>query len=258
VYIYIKEFKKETMKNILAENLLRFGVRNLSESDIKKIEEIALTEEISKTDLSTDIKLKTALVKRVNAGIQLNVPFVVGEYIFIPEVIDTAKPSRIRGFVQKFITNTNDKIGKVILYPDVNNKMDSWFTLENYNDINNIKNVFFQCVYETGVERISNGATVNKITNDAINIHKNLSTVTAAYNANPNKSSYDALINTMRNEVNQTVITGTNTTAKNFATALTGNAKAFYNLIPQTAAPTSQPAPPQTTAPTSQPTPQKQ
>jgi hypothetical protein len=32
------------MKNILAENMLRFGVKNLKESDIKKIEESLLTE----------------------------------------------------------------------------------------------------------------------------------------------------------------------------------------------------------------------
>jgi len=32
------------MKNILADNLLRFGVRNLSESDIKTIKETVLTE----------------------------------------------------------------------------------------------------------------------------------------------------------------------------------------------------------------------
>ena len=32
------------MKNTLAENMLRFGVKNLSESDVKKIEESLLTE----------------------------------------------------------------------------------------------------------------------------------------------------------------------------------------------------------------------
>jgi hypothetical protein len=33
------------MKNKLAENMLRFGVKNLQESDIKKIEEVVLTEQ---------------------------------------------------------------------------------------------------------------------------------------------------------------------------------------------------------------------
>jgi hypothetical protein len=234
------------MKNILAENLLRFGVRNLSESDIKTIKETVLTEEITKTDLGTDIKLKTALVKRVNSGIQLNVPFVVGEYIFIPEVIEAAgQPMRIKGFVQKFITNTTDpNLGKVVLYPDFQEKNDGFFLLENYTDINNIKNVVFQCVYDSSlIAGMTDGAWVNRLANNSINIHKNLNTVTAAYNANPNKSSYDALINTMRNEVNQTVTTGANTAAKNFAAALTGNAKAFYNLTPQTAVPITQPTP---------------
>lgn len=34
------------MKNTLAENMMRFGVKNLSESDIKKIEETVLTEDV--------------------------------------------------------------------------------------------------------------------------------------------------------------------------------------------------------------------
>ena len=41
-YLYErKETLKEYMKNKLAENMLRFGVKNLSESEIKKIAEQA-------------------------------------------------------------------------------------------------------------------------------------------------------------------------------------------------------------------------
>jgi hypothetical protein len=44
-YLYErKEFTKESMKNILAENLLRFGVKNLSESSRKKLIEQATQE----------------------------------------------------------------------------------------------------------------------------------------------------------------------------------------------------------------------
>ena len=34
------------MKNILAENMMRFGVKNLSESDVKRIEETVLNEDV--------------------------------------------------------------------------------------------------------------------------------------------------------------------------------------------------------------------
>lgn len=39
VYLYERNLKGYAMKNNLAENLLRFGVKNLSESDYKKIQE---------------------------------------------------------------------------------------------------------------------------------------------------------------------------------------------------------------------------
>ena len=47
------------MKNTLAENMLRFGVKNLSESDVKKIEESTLNEV---TDLTKDPKLAKPLI----------------------------------------------------------------------------------------------------------------------------------------------------------------------------------------------------
>jgi hypothetical protein len=56
-YIYIKEnnLKKDTktMKNILAENLLRFGVKNLKESDKEKIVE-SFINEVDDTDTASN------------------------------------------------------------------------------------------------------------------------------------------------------------------------------------------------------------
>jgi outer membrane protein OmpA-like peptidoglycan-associated protein len=46
IYLYERNLKGNNMKNILAENLLRFGVRNLSESDITNISNIILNEQV--------------------------------------------------------------------------------------------------------------------------------------------------------------------------------------------------------------------
>jgi hypothetical protein len=48
------------MKNILAENMLRFGVKNLSESDITKIEKSVLTEAFTDSDGYTYPNIKDA------------------------------------------------------------------------------------------------------------------------------------------------------------------------------------------------------
>jgi hypothetical protein len=52
-YIYIKKVtlkEIKTMKNILAENLLRFGVKNLNETDVKILSESLLLEQIALVD----------------------------------------------------------------------------------------------------------------------------------------------------------------------------------------------------------------
>ena len=45
LYLYESNLKGIQMKNILAENMLRFGVKNLSKSDVKKINESSLLTE---------------------------------------------------------------------------------------------------------------------------------------------------------------------------------------------------------------------
>jgi hypothetical protein len=82
------------MKNTLAENMLRFGVKNLSESDIKKIEESLLTE--GEIDLKTMPQVAAATKFFKDAWIK-NVPkpnYVLGEYYL--KSYDARKPGDYR------------------------------------------------------------------------------------------------------------------------------------------------------------------
>jgi len=73
------------MKNTLAENMLRFGVKNLKADDVKKIEEAVLTEAVINKDLYADPKWKKAIdavaAKQPEGSMT---PYNVGQYIFVP------------------------------------------------------------------------------------------------------------------------------------------------------------------------------
>ena len=90
------------MKNILAENMLRFGVKNLSESNVKKIEESLLKEV---TDLTKDPKLAKTLINE--------------SYDFIKKAIDLEKYTVVAGDTLWSITK---KLFKKYLAPEEHKK----------------------------------------------------------------------------------------------------------------------------------------
>ncbi len=60
------------MKNTLAENMLRFGVKNLSKSDVKKINESLLTEDFANPEDGITYKLNFKNVQAFNSFISAN------------------------------------------------------------------------------------------------------------------------------------------------------------------------------------------
>lgn len=69
------------MKNILAENMMRFGVKNLSESDVKRIEEVSLNETFNGTfeQAFPDYKNANVAFEKAFAAKQPNTTFA-GKY----------------------------------------------------------------------------------------------------------------------------------------------------------------------------------
>lgn len=82
-YIYIKKVtlkEIKTMKNILAENLLRFGVKNLNETDVKILSESLLLEQIQLVDAAVKALNDEAAKYKIRFNRSLIHPAVSVEY----------------------------------------------------------------------------------------------------------------------------------------------------------------------------------
>jgi hypothetical protein len=92
------------MKNKLAENMLRFGVKNLKAEDVKKIEESVLTEQgqVGEIDLKSNPKwnalLRATFDKQPADSME---PFTAGPYIFKPQEV---KGGYSKGIITTFTT----------------------------------------------------------------------------------------------------------------------------------------------------------
>jgi len=197
------------MKNTLAENMLRFGVKNLKADDVKKIEQAVLTEAVINKDLYADPKWKKAIdavaAKQPEGSMT---PYNVGQYIFVP-----TDPSG-KGIITTFTTGY---YGLPFLNP-LNDAYGRYKDLE-YASID---------VVQAAADINTKAPAINiyaKQLNDSFN-KLPLAILQAAYANNPSKATYDKMIATFKNTVAQTQ-PGTRSAQQTLAASLTGNAKAM-------------------------------
>ena len=215
------------MKNKLAENMLRFGVKNLSESNIKNINEALLTEaEI--VNLKGDPrlpKIAKSLADQKNGGIKLPAA-AMGPYIFIlPKGVSTpyVQGGWSMGKVLKFYAYGFSPVGNVVTLQDWPAGFGGSFTLDT------TARTFGETInfdpQGSGVENSSPQSVagylnrLNQIPLDVVN---------AAWAAEPNKANF---IKTMS-------AFNASPAGRPSMDMLTGNAKAFYaSMLTTTAAP---------------------
>lgn len=203
------------MKNTLAENMLRFGVKNLQKSDIKKIEESLLKEG---TDLTKDPNLaKTfaAIKAQIDKGIK-QPSALMGMYLIKfskPQNFDTAL--QVNGNVLAFQAMPFKGIGNLPTLPDYSVGFGGTFNWKLTDPVP----YFIEMDYTIPQFGTLNANAVSDIVNKTMEPIP-LATLQAMYNAHPNKAKYDAAIATFKaSEVGKQVLAG-----------LTGTAKAFYGV----------------------------
>jgi hypothetical protein len=193
------------MKNTLAENMLRFGVKNLKESDVKRIEKAVLTEAVINKDLYADPKWKKAIDAVSEKQPQGSMtPYNVGQYIFVPNDPMGA------GLITTFTTGY---YGLPMLNP---------LTYGKYKDLEFALIDIVQAANDINV-KAPDVTSYAKQLNDAFN-KLPLAVLQAAYAANPGKATYDKMIGAFKTTVAQTQ-PGTRSAQQTLAASLTGNAK---------------------------------
>lgn len=205
------------MKNTLAENMLRFGVKNLSESNIKKIEKSILTEA---TDLTKDPNLaKTfAAIKAQNLkGIKRPMALMGFYLIMFTEPVDLQKALQVNGKVLAFQAMPWPKVGNLPCLPDYTIGYGGSFSWRPTNPTPDSIEMNYQipAFDPNGVTPQQIAQTINETMGPIP-----LATLQAMYNAHPNKAKYDAAIAAFK----------ANATGKQVFAGLTGNAKAFYGV----------------------------
>jgi len=203
------------MKNTLAENMLRFGVKNLKESDIKKIEESVLNEG---TDLTKDPNLKKAFAS-INAQIAKGIKqpsAVMGMYLLRfdkPQNFDTAV--QVNGDVLAFQAMPFKGVGNLPTLPDYSVGFGGTFNWKLTAPVP----YFIEMDYTIPQFGNLNAKAVSDIVNKTM-APIPLATLQAIYNAHPNKAKYDAAIAAFK----------ASETGKQVLAGLTGTAKAFYGV----------------------------
>ena len=125
------------MKNTLAENMLRFGVKNLQESDIKKIKKSSLNEGFSGTfeQCFPDYKAANAVFKKAYAAGEPK-PFYAGKYHYfytIKKLPDTAYSQYEIGIIGLGLRRFKD-----IIIPDVCSVPNSEYVTAYWGEINGL------------------------------------------------------------------------------------------------------------------------
>ena len=203
------------MKNILAENMIRFGVKNLQESDIKRIEESLLTE--AAVDLSKDPRL-TKTFQAINAQIEKGIKMpraLMGQYLIMfdkPQNFDPAV--QVSGKVLAFQAMPYPGVGNLPSLPDYTSGFGGNFSWRLTDPVPyRIENDLTIPSFDKSIQPAAIANTINQ-TMAPIDIK----TLQAMYAAHPNKAKYDAAIAAFKANPNSSQVLA----------ALTGNAKAFY------------------------------
>ena len=233
------------MKNTLAENMLRFGVKNLSESNIKKINEVLLTEAI--VDLKSDPRLPKvakSLGDQWIAGTKLPAE-AMGQYIFVmPRNAQTpgteGSGNWNSGAILSFWTYDFGSAGRVVGLQNWTAGFGGTFQLETkLRQFGEVVN-FDSQNSNGGEESLAQVAEyLNLINQIPMNV------VNAAWTANTYKANFAKTM----------VAYAASPAGKQVMSMLQGNAKAFYaSMLTTPAAPAAaaKPAAPGTAAPVKQ------
>jgi hypothetical protein len=217
------------MKNILAENMLRFGVKNLQESDIKRIEESLLTE--AEIDLKSmpEVKAAAAYFKKAWTSRIPKPNYVLGQYYLkSTQAANFDRDYRYMGIVVGF-KSANFR-GVILPVPDLT--MGGSWTFEG--EVASFENgkpfTFSRLTWDTAPIEIDPKIS-EKGAADSINEMFNqipLRDLQTMYNVSKWKPNFDKQIATFKNAVvaNSTTIPF----AKRIAPLLSAPAKAFYGV----------------------------
>lgn len=209
------------MKNTLAENMLRFGVKNLSESDITKIEESLLTEQT--VDLSKEPGLVNAFksLKAQNAKGIKRPQAMLGRYLLMfTEDVDFQSSVQVQGKVIGFQTWNFPRIGRLPVIPDFTAGWGGSFSWKTTEPVPYIIENNLQSPQRQDYDPNISEAQVASNINEQMNLLP-IQTLKAMYAASTTaKPQFDQLIAEFK----------TNPNAVRVKNALTGNAKAFYGV----------------------------
>ena len=217
------------MKNTLAENMLRFGVKNLSESDVKKIEESLLTE--GEIDLMSmpEVKDATAHFKKSWINRILKPNYVLGQYYLkTTKAANFERDYRYMGITIGF--KSANYRGVIVPIPDTT--MGGVWSFEG--EVAAFENgksfTFSKLTWDTYPIQIDPRISA-KGAADGINEVFNqipLRDLQTMYNASKGKPSFDKQIATFKNAA--MTKSSTISFAQQVAPLLSGTAKAFYGV----------------------------
>lgn len=225
------------MKNILAENLLRFGVKNLSDTNQKNLIVTSIMETINQHGLQLEIHkaltessmlteaeidlLTTPGIDKANKYFQTayknrvpNPAYVLGQYYLKSDSpVNYADDMSISGPVYGFVLYTYGTTSLPIISNGASGEGGRFTFLTRDNKITSIN-------WDTTKLGMDPRATAKNIADD-INIRFNaipLKDLQTMYNAHPKKANFDQFIATFK------------ASTAPFKALLTGNAKAFFGV----------------------------
>lgn len=203
------------MKNTLAENMLRFGVKNLNESDVKKIEEALLKEAIDLTKDPNLTKAFASIKAQTAKGIKQPMALMGFYLIMFNQPQDFQKAVQVTGKVLAFQAMPWKNIGNLPCLPDYTVGFGGNFSWK----LTDPTPYSIEMDYTLPQFGNITAADVAKTINQTMGPIP-VATLQAMYNAHPNKAKYDAAIAAFK----------ANATGKQVLAGLTGNAKAFYGV----------------------------
>lgn len=207
------------MKNTLAENMLRFGVKNLKESDLKKIQKTILTE--ATVNLTKDPNLAKAFASikaQFQKGIKQPMALMGFYLIMFPEPQNFDQANQVNGKVLAFQSMPWPKIGNLPCLPNYTAGFGGNFSWQTTSPVPYSIEMDYSLPVMDNPNGLSPQAIASIINETMATVP--LATLQAMYNAHPNKAKYDAAIATFKaSQPGKQVLAG-----------LTGNAKAFYGV----------------------------
>lgn len=203
------------MKNKLAENMLRFGVKNLTESNIKNINKSLLTEAINLKGDPRLPKVAKPLADQWNKGVTLPAA-VMGQYIFVmPRTGGTPSfGSWNSGIVLQFWGYNFSPVGAAVVLQDWNATFGGRFTIDTK------ANTFGEVVEADPANPMTPNTSSPQSVAERMNMLNQipLNVLNAAFAADPGKDKLIKLMSTF----------AASPTGKQTMAMVQGNAKAFY------------------------------